>query len=68
MTIEALSTSIERTADDAWSAQVRHSDGRSWMLAVRRGAPTGLRAPSCGKAPEPYSAYEVDLPAGLVGQ
>jgi hypothetical protein len=68
MTIEALSTSIERTADDAWSAQVRHSDGRSWLLAVRRGAPTGLRAPSCGKAPEPYSAYEVDLPAGLVGQ
>jgi hypothetical protein len=67
-TIEALSTSVRATDDSTWSARVEHRDGRSWSLAVRRGAPTGLRAPSCGKAPEPYSAYEVDLPAGLVAR
>ena len=63
--IEALSTTVRETGESTWSAQVRHRDGRSWALAVRRGAPTGLRAPSCGKAPEPYSAYDVELPADL---
>jgi hypothetical protein len=66
--IEALSTAVHQTGGSTWSAQVRHADGRRWSLVVQRGAPTGLRAPSCGRAPEPYSAYDVELPADLASR
>lgn len=60
-TIEALRTELRQTGEAAWSATVRHDDGRHWLATVRRGAPTGLRAPSCGRSPEPYTPYDVEL-------
>jgi hypothetical protein len=60
-TIEALTTRVQPVGDAAWTATVRHIDGRQWRCTVQRGVPTGLRAPSCGKAPEPYSSYDVEI-------
>jgi hypothetical protein len=59
--IEALTTTLRDTGSATWTATVRHRDGREWSAQVRRGEPTGLRAPSCGKAPEPYIPYDVEL-------
>lgn len=64
--IDSLRTSVMSTSDTSWRARVRHHDGRGWDVAVRRGAPTALRAASCGRLPEPYTAYDVDVPAGAV--
>lgn len=64
--IEALTTTVAGGPPGQWRAQVRHRDGRGWTATVRRGAPTALRAPSCGRIPEPYTTYEVELPAGAV--
>jgi hypothetical protein len=61
--IEALTTTLRAGGDTMWEATVRHADGRSWPAVVRRSEPSGLRAPSCGKAPEPYSTYDVELAA-----
>jgi hypothetical protein len=61
--IEALTTTLRAGGDTVWEATVRHADGRSWPAVVRRSEPSGLRAPSCGKAPEPYSTYDVELAA-----
>ncbi len=59
--IEALSTTLTQHTPTTWTATVRHEDGRHWSAAVTRSEPHGLRAPSCGKAPEPYSTYEVEI-------
>jgi hypothetical protein len=59
-TIDALSTSLERTGENTWRATVRRG-GEQWTVAVGRSAPTGLRPPSCGKAPEPYTSYDVQV-------
>jgi hypothetical protein len=64
--MDALSTSVRSTGGSAWVASVSHADGRSWTVGVRRGPPTGLRPPSCGRTPEPYSSFDVDLPTGAV--
>lgn len=64
--IDALTTTVEASGSAAWRARVQHTDGRAWTAAVSRGAPTALRAPSCGRTPEPYTPYDVDLPAGAV--
>jgi hypothetical protein len=60
-TIEALSTRLRPDTPTTWTATVQHSDGREWAVAVRRTEPAGLRAPSCGKPPEPYSTYAVEI-------
>lgn len=59
--LEALTTTIGTTGDGTWLATVRHTDGRSWPVAVSRRAGGGVRAPSCAKAPEPYLVYDVEL-------
>jgi hypothetical protein len=64
--VDALSTTVVADGLSSWRADVRHRDGRVWSAAVRRGAPTAVRAASCGRAPEPYSPYEVELPTGAV--
>jgi hypothetical protein len=60
--IEALRTDLLPTGEEEWAATVRHADGRHWRAKVRRGAPTGLRAAACGRAPEPYTSYDVTFP------
>ncbi len=60
--IDALDTELAVTGEAEWTATVRHRDGRRWMVPVRRGAPTGLRASACGRTPEPYSAFDVIVP------
>jgi hypothetical protein len=62
-TIEAVWTTVRADGDNTWSATVHHRDGRTWPAVVRRSAPSGLRAPSCHKAPEPYSTYVVEVGA-----
>src|SRR4029079_19799126 len=64
--IDALTTTVVASGSAAWRAQVQHTDGRTWTAAVRRGAATALRAPSCGRTPEPYTPYDVELAAGEV--
>jgi hypothetical protein len=59
--IEALSTTLRVESDGQWSATVSHTDGRQWQCVVHRSRPSGLRAASCGRPPEPYSTYEVEI-------
>jgi hypothetical protein len=63
--IEALTTTWVQDDATRWRASVRHDDGRVWEADVRRGEPTGSRAASCGRAPDPYTPYDVELVASV---
>ncbi|MDO8731072.1 MAG: sucrase ferredoxin [Actinomycetota bacterium] len=45
--------------DDRMETEVRHTDGRSWRVAVQRAQLPGLRAESCTKLPESIFVWNV---------
>lgn len=45
--------------DDHMETEVRHDDGRTWRVHVQRTQLPGMRAESCGKAPEPVFTWTV---------
>jgi hypothetical protein len=59
--IDAMRTELHTTGPDSWQALVAHVDGRQWRADVRRGAPGAARPASCGRTPEPYTAYDVSV-------
>ena len=56
---EVLTISQSTVADDAWSVQVAHEDGRRWTAEVHRTAAEPARAESCLKSPTNPDLFEV---------
>lgn len=54
---------VWQPGSDRVTAEVRHVDGRSWQVAVRRDdRAAGPRAESCGGEPTPVTAWLTDTP------
>ncbi len=47
----------DSTGERSWSAEVRHRDGRSWLVTVTAEESEVLRAESCGKALKPMTWF-----------
>ena len=52
--IEALSTTLRQTGESAWTATVRHVDGRQWTAGLAALRPGCARRPAAA-GPEPYA-------------
>jgi hypothetical protein len=47
----------EQTRDRSWATEVRHRDGRSWLVAVQSQESEVLRSESCGKQLKPMTWF-----------
>jgi hypothetical protein len=56
---EALTMTQRLLAEDRWSVEVAHTDGRRWTVEVRRSSAAPARSESCLKLPTHPDRYEV---------